>query len=316
VKIDKVKFKQKVVPGDTLVFVLELTAPVRRGLCIMKAEAYVRNKLVCEGELMAQIVKEQKKMSSLAYVHPNAKIGENVVIEPFSTIYGDVEIGDGTWIGPNVTIMDGARIGKNCKIFPGAVISAIPQDLKFNGEKTHVYIGDNTTIRECVTINKGTSDRDETKVGKNCLLMAYVHIAHDCIVGDNCVLANCVNLAGHVVLEDFVIIEGIVGIPQFVRVGQHSFIAAGSNVRKNVPPFVKAAREPLSFVGVNSIGLKRRGYSDDSIKTINSIYRTIYIENQNVSKAMAIVEKEVADCPEKEIILSFIKASDKGIIRG
>ena len=189
----------------------------------------------------------------LAYVHPGAKIAQNVVIEPFSTIQNDVEIGEGTWIGPNVTIFEGARIGKNCKIFPGAVISAVPQDLKFNGEYTTTEIGDNSVIRECVSINRGTVDKNKTVVGKNCLIMAYVHIAHDCILGDNVILANGVQLAGHITLGNFVFIGGTSAVHQFVNIGQHAMIAGGSLVRKDVPPFTKAAREPISYAGVNSI---------------------------------------------------------------
>lgn len=249
-------------------------------------------------------------------IHPNAKIGKDVTIESFTTIYDNVEIGDGTWIGPNVTIFEGARIGKNCKIFPGAVISAIPQDLKFQGEETTTEIGDNTTIREFVTINRGTIDRLKTVVGSNCLLMAYVHIGHDSIIGNNCILANCVNVAGHVELEDFVVIEGVVGLQQFVKVGRHAFIAAGSNVRKNVPPFVKAAREPLSYVGVNSVGLRRRGFSSDSIMLIEDIYRSIYVRGLNLSNAVRVIEQEAPQSEEKEIILKFIAESTKGMIRG
>jgi UDP-N-acetylglucosamine acyltransferase len=253
---------------------------------------------------------------TLTNIHPNAKIGKNVTIESFTTIYDNVEIGDGTWIGPNVTIFEGARIGKNCKIFPGAVISAIPQDLKFQGEETTTEIGDNTTIREFVTINRGTIDRLKTVVGSNCLLMAYVHIGHDCIIGNNCILANCVNVAGHVELEDFVVIEGVVGLQQFVKVGRHAFIAAGSNVRKNVPPFVKAAREPLSYVGVNSVGLRRRGFSSDSVMLIEDIYRSIYVRGLNLSNAVRVIEQEAPQSEEKEIILKFIAESTKGMIRG
>jgi len=249
-------------------------------------------------------------------IHPEAKIGKNVIIEPFTTIYKDVVIGDGTWIGPNVTIFSGARIGSNCKIFPGAVISAIPQDLKFDDEVTTTEIGDNCIIRECVTINRGTTDRNETVIGKNCLLMAYVHVAHDCIVGDNCILANCVNLAGHVILGDFVIIEGVVGVQQFVEIGDHAFIAAGSNVRKNVPPYIKAARSPLTFAGVNSVGLRRRGFSDEAVTQIEDIYRNIYTRGLNVSNAVKVIEQEEPKSKEKEIILKFIEDSTKGIIRG
>ena len=252
----------------------------------------------------------------LTYIHPEAKLGNGVVVEPFSSIARNVEIGDGTWIGPNVSIMEGARIGKNCKIFPGAVISAIPQDLKFNGEETTVEIGNNTTIRECVTINRGTSDRNKTVIGDNCLLMAYVHVAHDCLIGNNCIFANCVNLAGHVTVEDYAILEGLVAVQQFVKIGAHSFITGASLVRKNVPPFVKAAREPLSFVGINSVGLKRRGYSDEVIKTIEDIYRLIYVKNSNVTKGIAQVEEDIIDSKERNQILEFIKNSDKGIMRG
>lgn len=252
----------------------------------------------------------------LTNIHPEAKIAENVIVEPFSTIHADVEIGEGTWIGPNVTIFDGARIGKNCKIFPGAVISAIPQDLKFGGEVTTTEIGDNTTIRECVTVNRGTVDRNKTVVGSNTLLMAYVHVAHDCIIGNNVVLANCVNVAGHVVIQDYVVIEGVVGLQQFVKVGQHAFIAAGSNVRKSVPPYVKAAREPLSYAGVNSVGLRRRGFNNETILQIEDIYRSLYVRGLNVSNALSVIEKEAPNSPEKKIILDFIKEADKGIIRG
>lgn len=256
-------------------------------------------------------------MSELkANIHPNAKIGANVTVEPFSTIYEDVEIGDGTWIGPNVTIMNGARIGKNCKIFPGAVVSADPQDLKYAGEDTKTIIGDNTVIRECVTINKGTSDRWTTEVGSNCLLMAYVHVAHDCKVGNNVILANCVNLAGHITIEDFAILEGMVAVQQFLTIGAHSFVAGGSLVRKNVPPYVKAAREPLSYVGINSIGLKRRGFTDEAIVEIESIYRTLYVRNVNTAKAMTEIKQSFTESAILDQIVGFVEASDKGIMRG
>ena len=182
-------------------------------------------------------------IQSLAYIHPEAKIANNVVIEPFVTIYKNVVIGEGTWIGSNVTIMEGARIGKNCKIFPGAVISANPQDLKYKGEDTTCTIGDNTTIRECVTLNRGTAlDKNETRIGNNCLLMAYVHVAHDCVVGNNVILANSVQLAGHITIDDHVYIAGTVAVNQFVSIGAHAMISGGSLVRKDVPPYVKAGR--------------------------------------------------------------------------
>ncbi|MCB9194830.1 MAG: acyl-ACP--UDP-N-acetylglucosamine O-acyltransferase [Flavobacteriales bacterium] len=250
------------------------------------------------------------------FIHPDAKIGNNVVIEPFSTIYGDVEIGDNTWIGPNVTIFDGARIGSNCKIFPGAVISAVSQDLKYQGEYTTTHIGNNTTIRECVTIHKGTADRQKTVVGDNCLLMAYVHVAHDCIIGNNVIIANSTQLAGHITIGDWVVIEGMVGTQQFVHIGDHAFIAGMSSVRKNVPPYVKAAREPLSYVGVNSIGLRRRGFTDQQILNIEDTYRIIYVQNTNVTKALEIAEVELVDSEERNNIIDFIRNSQKGIMRG
>lgn len=252
----------------------------------------------------------------LAYIHPQAKIAPNVVIEPFSTIHKNVEIGEGTWIGSNVTIMEGARIGKNCKIFPGAVISAPPQDLKFEGEETLAIIGDNTVIRECVTFNRGTKDKYKTEIGKNCLVMAYVHIAHDCIIGNNCILANAVQIAGHVHVDDFAIIGGSSAIHQFVKIGAHVMISGGSLIRKDVPPYTKAAREPLSYCGINSIGLRRRGYSNEKINEIQEIYRTIYLKGINNTKALDIVELNHPPSKEKDEILNFIRTSDRGIMKG
>ena len=249
-------------------------------------------------------------------IHSNAQIGEGTTIGAFSVIEENVQIGKNCWIGPNVTIMDGARIGDNCRIFPGAVISAVPQDLKYDGEDTLAEIGSNTTIRECVTINKGTTDRHTTKVGDNCLLMAYVHIAHDTFVGNNCIIANSANIAGHVDIEDWVIIEGVVAIQQFVTIGQHAFIGGGSHVRKNVPPFIKAAREPLSYVGVNSIGLRRRGFENEVVTSIEDIYRALYVHSNNITQAVKAAEMELPSSKSKDLILNFIRNSDKGIIRG
>ena len=252
----------------------------------------------------------------LAYIHPDAKIARNVVIEPFSVIHQNVEIEEGTWIGPSVTIFEGARIGKNCKIFPYASISAIPQDLKYEGEDTKVVIGDGTVVRECVTISRGTKDRWKTTIGKNCLLMAYAHVAHDCVVGDNCILANAVQLAGHVVIDDYAIIGGASAIHQFVKVGAHTMISGGSLVRKDVPPFTKAAREPLSYSGINSIGLRRRGYETDKINEIQEVYRNIYLRGLNNSKALDIVELEMKPSKERDDIINFIRNSDRGIMKG
>jgi UDP-N-acetylglucosamine acyltransferase len=252
----------------------------------------------------------------LAYVHPQAKVAKNTVIEPFVNIEKNVEIGEGTWIGSNVTIMEGARIGKNCKIFPGAVISAIPQDLKFDGEETLVRIGDNTVIREFVTINRGTKANNETVVGNNCLLMAYVHIAHDCIVGNNVILANGATLAGHITIDDYAIVGGLSAIHQFVNIGAHVMISGGSLVRKDVPPFTKAAREPLSYVGINSIGLRRRGFTPEKINEIQDIYRYIYLKGNNVSQALEYIEANLPATSERDEILSFISRSARGIMKG
>lgn len=252
----------------------------------------------------------------LAYVHPGAKIARNVVIEPFTTIHNNVEIGEGTWIGSNVTIMEGARIGKNCKIFPGAVISAEPQDLKFEGEITTVEIGDNTTIRECVTINRGTKDRYKTIIGENCLIQAYSHIAHDCIVGNNCIFSNSSTLAGHVTVGDYVVLAGLVAVHQFCTIGSHSFVTGGTLVRKDVPPYIKAAREPISYAGINSVGLRRRGYSPEKIREIQEIYRILYQKNYNTSQALEIIEADMEATPERDEVLMFIRNSSRGIMRG
>ncbi len=254
-------------------------------------------------------------LQPLAYIHPQAKISDNVVVEPFVTIHKNVEIDSGTWVGSNVTIMEGARIGKNVKIFPGAVISAIPQDLKYEGEETTAEIGDNTTIREFVTINKGTKQTNKTVVGSNCLLMAYVHVAHDCVIGNNCILANGVNLAGHIFVDDYAIIGGLSAVHQFGSIGKHSIVSGGSLVTKDIPPYTKAARYPLSYAGVNSIGLRRRGFSDEKISELQNIYRILFNNGMNVSQAVAYIEAEMKPTPERDEILDFIAASKRGLMK-
>ena len=254
--------------------------------------------------------------SESAYIHPDARIGKDVVIEPFSYIAGDVEIGDGTWIGPNVTIMGGARIGRKCRIFPGAVISAIPQDMKYAGEESTAEIGDNTTIRECVTVNRGTKVAYKTVVGNNTLLMAYVHVAHDCVVGNNCILVNSVGLAGEVIIGDWAILGGTTVVHQYVKIGGHVMIGGGSKVRKDVPPYVKTDRDPLIYLGINSIGLTRRNFSKEKIEEIHEIYRWIYQKGLNYTQAMEKIENEMPATPERDYILSFIKESKRGIIKG
>jgi UDP-N-acetylglucosamine acyltransferase len=252
----------------------------------------------------------------LANVHPEAKIGNNVIIEPFATVQKDVTIDDGSWIGPGAIIWDGARIGKNVKIYPGASVSSIPQDLKFSGEKTETHIGDNTVIREYVTISKGTTDKFKTVIGKNCLLMAYVHVAHDCQIGNNCILVNTVQVAGHVTIDDWAIIGGASALHQFVKVGAHVMLSGGSLVRKDVPPYTKAAREPLAYAGINTVGLRRRGFSSEKITEIQEIYRYIFLKGINNTKALDIIANAIPQSEERDYILNFIRTSERGIMKG
>lgn len=255
-------------------------------------------------------------ISKLAQISDNAQIGENVEIGPFAVIHDNVIIGDNTKIHSNAVIYSGARIGKNCQIFPGAVISPVPQDLKFEGEETTVEIGDNTVIRECVTVHRATKDRWVTRIGKNCLIMAYVHVAHDCQIGDGVILASYVGLSGHSTVDDYAIIEGSAGTQQFIRIGKHSFIAGGTLIRKDVPPYVKAAREPITYAGVNAIGLRRRGFSDEAVREIEDTYRTIFVLNTNVSKGVQAVKELMPNSVYAKEIIDFIETADKGIIRG
>ncbi len=252
---------------------------------------------------------------ALTCIHSDAKIGKDVEIGPFTSISGNVIIDDGTWIGPNVTIMHGARIGKNCKIFPGAVVSAIPQDMKFQGEESTAEIGDNTIIRECVTVNRGTKASFKTVIGNNCVIMAYVHIAHDCVIGDFCVLVNNVGLAGEVKIHDWAILGGGTLVHQFVHIGSHVMIGGGSKVRQDVPPYIKVDREPLSYMGVNSIGLRRRNFSDEKISGIQEMYRTIFLSNLNNAQAIEHIEKTFPSSIERDNIIAFITSSERGVIK-
>lgn len=252
----------------------------------------------------------------LAYVHPAAKIHPSVVIDPFVTIDQNVEIGEGTRIGSNVTILEGARIGRNCTIFPGTVIGAIPQDLKFRGEETYAVIGDNTTLREYVTVNRGTASKGRTVVGNNCLIMAYSHIAHDCCVGNNIIISNATQLAGEVIIDDYAIIGGGTLVHQFCHLGSHIMIQGGALINKDVPPYVKAARDPISYAGINSIGLRRRNFSSDTIREIQDIYRYLYLSGLNVSDAVARIEAELPATPERDEIIMFVRNSKRGIIKG
>ncbi len=252
----------------------------------------------------------------LAYVHPAAKIASNVVIDPFVTIDQNVEIGEGTRIGSNVTILEGARIGKNCVIHSGAVISGVPQDLKFVGEDTVAIIGDNTTIRECVTINRGTASKGKTVVGSNCLIMAYCHVAHDCTIGDNVIMSNSVQAAGEVVIDDNAVIGGGALIHQFTHIGAHVMLQGGSLVNKDIPPYIKAGRLPVSYAGINSIGLRRRGFTNEQISEIQEIYRYLYLSGLNNSDAIDRIEAELPASKERDEIIMFVRNSKRGIIRG
>ncbi|MBV6648042.1 MAG: acyl-ACP--UDP-N-acetylglucosamine O-acyltransferase [Cyclobacteriaceae bacterium] len=255
-------------------------------------------------------------ISPLAHIHPDAQIADDVVVEPFTTIAADVVIEQGCWVGPNANILDGARIGKNCRIYAGAQIACLPQDLKFDGEKTIAKIGENTEIREFVTISRGTSQRQKTTIGGNCLIMAYAHVAHDCDIEDHCILGNAVQVAGHVHIGEYAIISGTSAVHQFVKVGPHVMISGGSLVRKDVPPYIKAARDPLSFTGINSVGLKRRGFSAEQIHDIQEAFRILYQSGINNTLAIDTMIAEIAPSVERDAIIRFVKESERGIIRG
>ena len=249
-----------------------------------------------------------------ARVSPKADLGDEVSVGPFSIVEDDVVIGAGTRIDSGVLIASGARIGRECRIHHGAVVSTIPQDLKFAGEKTTLEIGDKTVVREYATLNRGTKDRLKTSIGANCLLMAYVHVAHDCLIGDNVILANAVNMGGHVTIEDYTIVGGMVPIHQFVSIGRHVMIGGGFRVVKDVPPYILAGQSPLSFEGLNIVGLRRRGFSQQTIANIEAAYHYIYHSNLNVSQALEKIRKEMTLTEEVGYIVDFIEMSERGIV--
>ena len=254
-------------------------------------------------------------MNIINQVHPDARIGNNVSIGAFTCIYDNVEIGDNCEIGNNVTIFPGARIGEGVKIFPGAVIAGIPQDLKFHGEDTVAIIGNGTTIRECATVNRGTASRGYTRVGENCLIMAYTHIAHDCVIGNRVIMSNATQLAGEVVVDDCAVIGGGSLVHQFCHLGKHIMLQGGALVNKDIPPFVKAAREPISFVGLNTVGMHRHGFSQERIQTISEIYRILYMSDLNVTNAVRQIRELIPESPTRDEILYFVENSQRGIIR-
>ncbi|MHB2148853.1 acyl-ACP--UDP-N-acetylglucosamine O-acyltransferase [Calditrichota bacterium LG25] len=250
-----------------------------------------------------------------AIVDPRAQLGVDVKIAPYAVVEKDVVIGDGTQIGPHAVIANGARLGKNCRVFTGAVISTEPQDLKFADEKTFVEIGDNTTIREFATVNRATSHSYYTRVGSNCLLMAYSHIAHDCQIGNFCTIANSVNMAGHVIIGDFVGIGGLTAIHQFVHIGDHAFIGGGLRVSQDIPPFILAAGEPIRFAGLNAVGLRRRGFSREQLDLMKKAYHIVYRENLRLKDAIERIEQSLELTAEVKKIVEFLKNSERGIIR-
>lgn len=255
-------------------------------------------------------------LSPLAIIHPKAKIGTNVTVDPFAVIEEDVVIGDNCRIYPHTTILDGARIGSDCQIFPGAVIAGIPQDLKYKGEDSTAIIGNHTTIRECVTINRGTISKGKTVVGDNCLVMAYSHIAHDCELKNNIIIGNASQVAGEVKIDDFAIISGGTLVHQFVRISQHVMIQGGSRVGKDIPPYTLIGREPITYCGINIVGLRRRGFTNQQVYLIQDIYRTLYTRGLNNSEALKAIETEYEPCIERDLILNFIKSSERGIVKG
>ena len=255
-------------------------------------------------------------ISSLAYIHPSADIGDDVTVEPFAYIEDNVVIGAGTRIMPHASIMSGARIGKNCTIFPNAVISGIPQDLKFENEESLAIIGDNTTVRECVTVNRGTKSRGQTVVGNNCLLMAYSHVAHDCVLKDNVIIGNAVQIAGEVEIDDYAIISGGTLIHQCTRIGKHTMIQGGTRLGKDIPPYTLAGRDPVSYVGLNIVGLRRRAFAREQINSIQEIYRYLYLSGYNISQALEKIESELTESDERTEIIDFVRASSRGVVRG
>ncbi len=255
-------------------------------------------------------------ISNLAFVHPEANLGDNIIVEPFAYIDQNTVIGDGTRIMAHSTVLNGSRIGKNCLIFPHATIAGIPQDLKFQGEDTIAEIGDNTTVRECATVHRGTTSKGFTKVGKDCLIMAYSHVAHDCVIHDNVILGNTTQLAGEVEIDDYAILSGGTLVHQFTRIGAHVMIQGGSKVTKDIPPFVLVGREPLTYVGLNIVGLRRRGFSSERINALQEIYRYLYLSGYNISQAVEHIEHELPTSDDRDVILGFVRASSRGIVRG
>ena len=263
---------------------------------------------------MKEEVNIKTNISPAALIDPSAKLGKNIYVGPFAIIEKNVIIGDGTWIDAHAHIKPFTTVGKDCKIFHGAVVGEIPQDLKFEGEKSELIIGDSTIIREFCTLNRGTKDKGKSEIGNNCLLMAYVHIAHDCLIGDHSILANGVQLGGHVEIGKNVTIGGMTPVHQFCKIGDYSFIGGGLRIVQDVPPYILAMGEPLQFSGLNSIGLRRKNFSSKTCKQIKQAYRHIYQSNMNRSQALSIIQKEFNNIAEIDCIIDFIGNSNRGLI--
>ena len=250
-----------------------------------------------------------------AIISPKAELGNDVIVGPYAIIEDDVQIGDGTSIGSTVLIASGSRLGKNIKIHHGAVIGTIPQDLKFGGEKSTAVIGDGTTIREYVTMNRGTEARGETTIGSNCLIMAYAHVAHDCLLGNEVILANSVNLAGHIEIGDYSILGGVLPVHQFVKIGAHVMIGGGYRVQQDVCPYALIAGYPLKVMGLNLLGLRRRGFSREVIRSLEAVFKILFFSQLNTSQAVERIQGEIEMTPEVQEIVDFLKASERGIIK-
>jgi len=255
-------------------------------------------------------------ISPLAYIHPEAKLGNNVIVDPFAFIDNNVEIGDGTHIMSQATVLPGSRIGKDCKIFPHATIAGVPQDLKFVGEDSVAIVGDRTVIRECATVNRGTASKGFSIVGKDCLIMAYSHVAHDCVINDHVILGNATQLAGEVEIDDYAILSGGTMVHQFTKIGAHVMIQGGSKVTKDIPPYVLIGRDPIVYVGLNIVGLRRRGFTSEQINSIQEIYRYLYQTGYNTTQAIERIENELPETEESAFIINFIRSSSRGIVRG
>lgn len=248
-------------------------------------------------------------------VSPNAELADDVSVGPYSIVEDNVVIRAGTRIASHVLIASGSRIGKDCSIHHGAVVGTIPQDLKFEGEETTLEMGDRTIIREFATLNRATKDRWKTVVGSDCLLMAYTHVAHDCLLGNHVILANSVGLSGHVTIEDWAILGGFVKVHQFARIGRYSFVGGGYRVSKDVCPFLKVAGEPLKPMGLNMIGLRRRGFSDEVLRELDRAYRLLFRTGLNTSQAVERIREELQPIEEIQALLTFIETSERGIVK-